>query len=696
MCRASAISSPVRTSMRVGGEVEVAGLDVDGARVRGRRTAGLPRDLAGLDVAAAARGQHECGGDRGHDRARSAPKGTRGTLPIPGCGLRHRVARAAWPGRGRRPGPAAAPRSCRAALPAARSRPRRPHARSPRARAHRRGVGARSAASRQEVFDATPSASRSRTRSASGPTRTVVERMPVPSSSIESEWARASSPAFVAVYVAIRGRAWRRRVGRDEHEIAARVRDRSSTRSRAGTSGSARARFVATSCVSRSTAMSVEPARGTRRRRCSRGRRPARVPARSPRRTPRSIPGPTRRAGGRTASPPASTTLAAVSARRSARRAPIATLHPESPELRGDRDADARGRAGDDRRPRFAAVVHALLHSESSSPPQATTSPAASMSRRVSPRSTGTSTVDAPLVASARPGASRWSSASSSSPVPPQTTTTTSEGSVPSPRAPHPPRRRRPAVVTAIAGRPAWAASRAMRTGARRLAVGGHDDAARLSPAPVPASGTCAPPTGRRRRARRRRDRRPGARPRGRRPHGPDAAAPCRRRTPAARRRRVAGTARSAVSTSRGRGRRARRGRSARPRRPAPSANRRGATRRSSSPVATIASASAKPRSSKSRAWRPQVPRWCGLSQLKTPFAPQVFATPRFPASAKARSPSTAPVVDHARPRQHDDPAVDAVDLVDVDRTCTRHAGMVARRAGSRREPFCEPLACRP
>ena len=52
--------------------------------------------------------------------------------------------------------------------------------------------------------------------------------------------------------------------------------------------------------------------------------------------------------------------------------------------------------------------------------------------------------------------------------------------------------------------------------------------------------------------------------------------------------------------------------------------------------------------------------------------------------------------VDHARPRQHDDPAVDSVDLVDVDRTCARHAGMVARRAGSRREPFCEPLACRP
>ena len=195
-----------------------------------------------------------------------------------------------------------------------------------------------------------------------------------------------------------------------------------------------------------------------------------------------------------------------------------------------------------------------------------------------------------------------------------------------------------------------------------------------------------ADPQARRRRARRRRDRRPGAPPRGRRSHGRDAAAPWRPRTPAARPRRVGvqlvRRCRRRADTA---GERAEVGRRDLDDR-APSANRSRGDSSSSSPVATIASASAKPRSSKSRACRPQVPRWCGLSQVKTPFAPQVFATPRFPASANARSPSTASVVDHARPRQHDDPAVDAVDLVDrrPNLRASRGHGCTPRRRPSR------------
>ncbi len=61
-----------------------------------------------------------------------------------------------------------------------------------------------------------------------------------------------------------------------------------------------------------------------------------------------------------------------------------------------------------------------------------------------------------------------------------------------------------------------------------------------------------------------------------------------------------------------------------------------------SMPVVMMRSTSPNPRSSKSRAWSPHVPRWYGLSHANSPFAPQVFATPTFAAAANACSPATA------------------------------------------------------
>ncbi len=239
------------------------------------------------------------------------------------------------------------------------------------------------------------------------------------------------------------------------------------------------------------------------------------------------------------------------------------------------------------------------------------------------------------------PGASRGRRRRRARPSP-QTTITTSGGVGPVAASTASTASASAAVVTAIAGRPARAASRAMRTetpasraagtmtrrGAPDASAGVGNVRATHRPA-TPGSPTTRPPTGSTapRSAVARAGCRgtlastyPGCATAASLGYSSFGGADVARTRPASAPRSVGATSMTGASANRSRGDSA-----------------------PSSPVATIASASAKPRSSKSRACRPQVPRWCGLSQLKTPFAPQVFATPRFPASANARSPSTAP-----------------------------------------------------
>ena len=68
-----------------------------------------------------------------------------------------------------------------------------------------------------------------------------------------------------------------------------------------------------------------------------------------------------------------------------------------------------------------------------------------------------------------------------------------------------------------------------------------------------------------------------------------------------------------------------------------------------SRPEVTSTSTSPRPASSKSRAWRPAVPKWSGSSHRNTPLAPHVFTTPHPTRRANACSPSTHPAEHHAR-----------------------------------------------